>query len=149
MLFSISVTCMAVFAGDYIRRMATYGIQDSYAEVTAVRLVIAHMRANDGKWPSDWKQLERHYAYASWNRGMTFERFQDRIWIDFSADIDEMNESADANEYPGYTVIAARYKPGLLFESSPNECIHNYLRLHNHMRRQFGDDALQQSYESW
>lgn len=128
MLLLVAVCCVAAFIGDYIRRAATYGVSDAYAEMTAVRLLIAYMNENDGAWPSDWQQLEAYYAWASWNPTMPFEEFQDRIWIDFQANADLMRKAAQSHERSDYNVVFAQQRTGFHFEPGPNQMIHDYLR---------------------
>lgn len=105
----MALCCVLAFGMAVVRwgwRELHYGIDDAYAQWEVVELVITYMEANEGKWPADWDELDPYFSESS-NRvaGWTFQKYQDRVWIDFNANVEALRESARTNELADYKVI--------------------------------------------
>lgn len=104
-----------------------YGADDAYAQWGMADMLVAYMDANGGDWPRDWEDLRPLFATHSRCSDWSFEKLQDRIRIDFDADVESMRYSAKNSEKPEFDVIEARYSESFWGEG-PDHQIWSYLR---------------------
>jgi hypothetical protein len=84
-----------------------YGIDNAYAQWGAAEMVISFMKENDGRWPKGWEDLRPAFdAGKSRVGGWTFEKFQNRIWIDWNADPNALEAAARQSGSPTFHVVA-------------------------------------------
>jgi hypothetical protein len=107
----------------------TIGIDDAYAEWGAAEMVIDYMEEHDGKWPRDWEAL-RPYFQSGGGRvgGWSFEKYKDRIRIDFNADVRSLRQQSLASDSITFNVISASHNTGVHFGEGPNCILYAYFR---------------------
>jgi hypothetical protein len=102
--------------------------RDGYSQHIVVCLLIEFMEENEGRWPENWSSLKPLYERdPNFQSGM-FDEFQERIFVDFGADIQRMREESLANDNSAFRVVFAKYTSGFYPFSEPNSAILEYLR---------------------
>jgi hypothetical protein len=114
-------------------------MHDVYIPGGAARLVIEHMKANNGAWPRSWEEL--HETFLSVQEGGSFggfywEEYPRRVGIDFAADPAKL---ATAKEKPdgktAFRVVWSLAAPETEKPLYPNRMILHYLK------ERFGDSG--------
>jgi hypothetical protein len=82
--------------------------RDGYSQHIVVCLLIEFMEENEGRWPENWSSLKPLYERdPNFQSGM-FDEFQERIFVDFCADIQRMREESLANDNSAFRVVFAK-----------------------------------------
>ncbi|WP_397571469.1 hypothetical protein [Schlesneria sp. T3-172] len=130
----LTVACsVAVFIVGYaiiiVSLELLYFEDDAYAKWGAVDMVIRYMREHEGEWPRSWDDLRELYdAGGGRVSGSTFEEYQSRIFIDFTADPKQLKELSLQPGPVKFNVIDARWTSSS-FGDGPNDQLQNYFRL--------------------
>lgn len=107
----------------------THGLDDAYAEWGASDMLIDYMESHDGRWPPNWEALRANFAENSGRvGGWSFEKFCDRIYIDFEANPVELHRLSHQSEGPTFDVVGARLQTGVHMGQSPNNTLYEYFR---------------------
>ncbi len=103
-------------------------VPNAYAVWVSAELVIQHMEAHKGAWPSGWDDLRPYYIPETTIESPTgFKNLINRVEIDWAVDIDSLKASiaSDAN---GIKVIWLRDGRDDQWQGAePNELIMRYL----------------------
>lgn len=106
-----------------------FGIDDAYAQWGTVDMTIDYMKSHNGKWPSNWSDLKPSFESGGGRvGGWSFEQFQHRVAIDFSANADELRKQSMASEKVSFRVIYARWTIGSGMGDGPNAMLYRYFR---------------------
>ncbi len=76
-------TCVGILSGIIYAVQATGQIvRDAYASDWTTEFVIAHLRANDNRWPTGWHDLKDEFdtLAAPQQYAWTFIELKDRVW---------------------------------------------------------------------
>ncbi|HEY0982309.1 hypothetical protein [Schlesneria sp.] len=104
-------------------------IDDYYAEWGAFDLVTEYMREHEGEWPRSWDDLRELYeAKGARVSDWTFEKYQSRMFIDFTADPKELRTLSLRPGPVKFNAIKARRALGWA-GGAGNETLRNYFRL--------------------
>ncbi|QEG40187.1 hypothetical protein [Roseimaritima ulvae] len=110
-------------AGPFIKRCLP-SFSDAYASDWASIFIIDHIRTS-GEWPKGWHDLRDEYDrladadHYAW----TFDEFQDRVWINWSARLDDVR-----NADPPMEVFRLASGRRISYNGDPNLLIREYLR---------------------
>ncbi|HEY0985032.1 hypothetical protein [Schlesneria sp.] len=128
-IFSIAFACSFVLYMARIYYLAeVYGEDDFYAQWGATEMVTSYMNEHDGAWPRSWDDLRELYdAGGGRVGGWTFEQYQDRVFIDFAANVKDLQELSLRPGPVKFNVIYARVT-GTGRENFPNENIRKYFQ---------------------
>lgn len=107
--------------------MSLCRLDDAYAQWGAADMVIDFMEDHDGTWPKDWSDLQPYFE-ASGGRvsGWSYDRFQQHVWIDFSADPNELRKRSQFAKTPPFNVIDSTSFFGPQFDDGPNGMLMRY-----------------------
>jgi len=126
--FIAAVFLLAVGLGVICVRIYEH-IDDAYAQWGAAEMVIDYMRDHDEKWPPGWDELSPYFAR---NNGMVvgwpYTKFQSHVFIDFTADSEQLRRLALESDSVPFDVIHASSVWGLQFEDGPNGILARYFR---------------------
>jgi hypothetical protein len=105
-----------------------YGVDDAYAQWGAGDMVIGYMNDHDGEWPRSWDSLSPYFADSNGRvGGWSYQKYQQRIWIDFNADPLELEQQALKSDQATFNVIDATYS-NAVWGDGPDQQIHHYFR---------------------
>jgi hypothetical protein len=105
-------------------------IDDEYAQWGAGKMVIHYLKDHKDHWPREWNDLKPYFdAGEGMAGGWSFAKYQSRVNIDWSIDVEDLEKRAIASFTPTFQVISVR---GPMNSSmggrEPNEMVHRYLR---------------------
>jgi len=125
----IVLTVLGVlYVGIDIWMTFNYGIDDGYAQWGAADMLIDYMEAHDGAWPRGWDDLRPQFEDNKGRVGWTYDRFQDRIGVDFTADPDRLrNESLESRSVT-FRVIWPKSWFAATVGGDPNQRLCDYFR---------------------
>lgn len=104
-------------------------LTDGYHQYLTGIVVVDFMKHNNGAWPRNWDALKGHFEpFCNTKRGVTFETYKARIFIDFKVDVEELHRLALSSDRPTFKVIYARYTTGFYSLGDANLMICDYLR---------------------
>ncbi len=118
-------TCVGILSGIIYAVQATGQIvRDAYASDWTTEFVIAHLRANDNRWPTGWHDLKDEFdtLAAPQQYAWTFIELKDRVWLDWDADPQQI-----AISDPLQIVFRLRSGRRASYGGDPNERIRDYL----------------------
>ncbi len=128
-LIAISVVAILFVLGLFAFRAYAYGIDDVYAQSGAARMVIAHMKNNQGEWPANWESLRPQFDSGnSGVGGWSFEKYKSRVWVDFEVEVDDLKKQSHSSDKPLFKVIGAKLFTGVYPEDDPNKILWEYFR---------------------
>jgi hypothetical protein len=91
-------------------------------------MVIGYMNDHDGEWPRSWDSLSPYFADSNGRvGGWSYQKYQQRIWIDFNADPLELEQQALKSDQATFNVIDATYS-NAVWGDGPDQQIHHYFR---------------------
>ncbi|WP_397569558.1 hypothetical protein [Schlesneria sp. T3-172] len=126
--FSLTAVLIVVYVSVKWKLHELYGPDDAYAVWGASDLVTTYMIENHDAWPRSWEDLrelyERDGARVS---GWTFEEYQSRVLIDFTADPIQLRELSLQPGDVKFNVIRARWSSGMM-GAGPDVDIRDYFR---------------------
>jgi uncharacterized protein len=130
-LWLLAVVVVVVFGlGLYFFSTLGDSIDGAYAQWGAADIVIDYMEQNGGRWPRSWDDL--HPMFDKYNGhvgGWSFEKFCNRIRIDWNADPAALRAAALAHPEPTFDVIGTNAWGDAKFEGhEPNRILHSYFR---------------------
>ena len=99
-------------------------ISDAYAEWEAVGLVTNYMDTHNGSWPCGWNVLPARIGQG----GSSVGYLQDRVFIDFNADVNDLRNQAVKSERVTFDVIHPRSIFAAHIGSDANAKLHYYFR---------------------
>jgi hypothetical protein len=119
---AVSVLC---YEAHFVRQLLEVP-KDAYATWDGANLVIAHLRYNDGRWPTGWADLEKTFHNRQVRtHGSTMEDIGRRLVIQFDVESSEF-ASRSAEAIPN--VIRLRSGKETYWEGAePNSRVHQYL----------------------
>lgn len=125
----IAIALLVLAAIGVVAVNLSYGIDDAYAQWGASDMVIDYLEDHDGQWPPSWEAL-RPYFDAGGSRvgGWSYAKYQQRVYIDFSADADALRKQAIASDNVPFDVIHANWSFGCMMGDGPNADLHYYFR---------------------
>ena len=127
--------CLFLVAAVYFFLTISAGINDAYALWGAADMVIDYMETHDGHWPRSWDDLRPQFeAGGSGVGGWSFEKYQDRITIDFNADPNELRRLSLDSPEASFRVIWANSLNARLGSEThigdgPNQMLCDYFRV--------------------
>lgn len=126
LVFAVALLIAAI---QHVSRQLIAKVRDGYSQQVVAVLLIKFMEENEGKWPKNWNSLEPIYRrdLKSLNPGV-FEELKQRIFVDFSADIERMRRDSLTSEKPAFRVVSAKFTSGFHPIEEPNTSIHCYLK---------------------
>jgi hypothetical protein len=122
----VAIVCVGIF---YVSE-ALEAPWDSYATWDGANLVITHLHSHNNEWPSGWGDLEAAMRSGAvlMRGGNSFDRFQDRLEIDFNVNPKEFAAASPTAPQGLPKVIRLRNGKDTHWEGAePNEMIHQYL----------------------
>lgn len=124
----LSAVLIVIYFGVRWKLHDLYALDDGYAVWLAANLVKYYMREHDGEWPRSWEDLRDLYSIHGGGDGeWTFEKYQSRVFIDFTADPIKLRELSLQPGEVKFNVIRARWTGGEIGEG-PNVIIRDHLR---------------------
>ena len=128
-ILAILVVFGVVVAGVYFMLPLGSGIDDGYALWGAGEMVIDYMKTHNGEWPRSWEDLRPQFNINNGRvGGWSFSHFQNRIAIDFNADIDQLYQKSIESPRRTFRVIWARHDSGVRVGDDPNQILCDYFR---------------------
>ena len=127
LLASISFAVHGMLA---LRRVTQETIPDAYAAEWVGGMVVHHMAANGGAWPTGWEDLRDDYeaSVAEVGRPWTFEELRNRVQVDWSADPRRLAEAVPPAKGPPFRVIWLRSGSNAHWRGfEPNQTVYDYL----------------------
>ena len=116
LILGIAMVLLVVFVV-----MSLLRLDDAYAQWGAADMVIDYMEDHDGRWPHDWSDLKPYFdAGGSRVSGWSYDKFQQHVWIDFSADPIELHRLSQTATNPSFNVIDSTSIFGPQFGDGPN-----------------------------
>ncbi|MCA9048067.1 MAG: hypothetical protein KDA89_05030 [Planctomycetaceae bacterium] len=127
---AVVVTAILIpFAAVFVGLNICNGIDDAYAQWGAAEMVIEYMEDHGGKWPADWNSLRPYFDEGHGHvGGWSYEYFQSRIFIDFTANAERLKRLSTASDSVPFDVIHANSIWGAEFEVGPNEMVYLYFQ---------------------
>ncbi|XAM00751.1 hypothetical protein OT109_05030 [Phycisphaeraceae bacterium D3-23] len=128
--FCVIAVSMGVLFGVAMYRYVNTTVPNAYAVWCVADIVILHMEANDGDWPTGWDDLrDDHATRAGSDDPRDFKELQERVEVDWLADPAALVTASPDYENPPFNVIRLRdgrreYWGG----AEPNQLILDYLR---------------------
>ncbi len=108
-------------------------LDDAYAQWGAADMIIDYMNEHDGRWPANWHDLRPYFdAGGSRVSGWSFEKFQQHVWIDFSADSNKLRQLSQNSEQPPFNVVSSTSVFGSQFDDGPNGMLHRHFNPNSH-----------------
>lgn len=129
----LAVVAAGIWFGVVLHRVTSSTVPNSYAVWWVADLVILHMEANEGAWPTGWDDLQDDYVTATETSGepWTFESLQERVQVDWDADPDVLARATPSDDEPPFRVIWLRDGGGEHWAGQePNQMILEYLQEH-------------------
>ncbi len=121
LLFGFAVLAFAI--------VITTDVDDAYAQHGAASMIIAYLKEHEDKWPSGWSALKPYFMRGkSHVGGWSFQQFQDRICIDFSANTDDLKQRIAESNSVNIELVKSRHWWPVIFDKGPDEEIVLYLR---------------------
>ncbi len=107
-----------------------YGIDNAYAQWGAGSLVTDFMEKHDGEWPKQWEDLRPAYEAGKGQvGGWSFEKFQSRVQIDWSANPKQLLEESVSHDVPTFDVIGPADGIEVRWEGAGgDQILHRYFR---------------------
>jgi hypothetical protein len=103
---------------------------NAYAVWWVADMVIEHMEANDGHWPTGWDDLVDDYGTCAKTAGRpwTFEELRGRVEVDWHADPNTLVKASNNEHAPPFRVIWLKDgSKGHWAGREPNRMILQYL----------------------
>jgi len=121
---------LIVFAGVGVLIVnLNYGVDDAYAQWGASDMVIDYMEDHNGQWPPSWEALRPYFDDSNGRvAGWSYAKYQQRVYIDFSADADALRKQAIASDVVTFDVIHANWSFGCMMGDGPNSDLYYYFR---------------------
>lgn len=123
-LLVLAVLCI----GTAIWMSFTYGIDDGYAQWGAAEMVIDYLETHDGAWPRSWDDLQPQFDADKGRVGWTYDRFQDRIGINFDADPDLLRRESLESRSATFCVVWPKSWFAANVGDDPNQRLCDYFR---------------------
>ncbi|HAU37543.1 MAG TPA: hypothetical protein DCX07_07465 [Phycisphaerales bacterium] len=130
-LLLAAVLCAGTFFVIAIRHCLKITVPNAYAVWWVADMVIEHMEANDGAWPSGWNDLRDDYEWCTKKAGRswTFEELRSRVEVDWSADPSRLLKTAPQFQDKPFRVIWLRDGSNAYWAAhEPNTMILEYLK---------------------
>ena len=119
LIFGCAIALFVLFVA-----MSISHLDDAYAQWGAADMVINYMEDHDGEWPQDWSDLRPYFdAGGSRVSGWSYDKFQQHVWIDFSADPIELRRLSQSVTAPPFNVIDSTSIFGPQFDDGPNRML--------------------------
>lgn len=118
------LACAGFISVIYAVRSTGELVRDAYASDWTTEFVIAHLRENENRWPTEWDDLKDEFdtlaepGHYAW----TFAELQERVWLDWDA-----NPRQIAISDPPLTVFRLTSGRQASYGGDPNERIRDYL----------------------
>ena len=125
------VLCVLLVAGGYFLYRVYEGVPNAYAVWWVADMVIEHMEANGGRWPSGWDDLADDYETCTEKAGRpwTFEDLRSRVDVDWDADPNVLSQVKDSGQEKPFRVIWLKDgSDGYWVGREPNRIILDYLK---------------------
>ena len=133
-------SCTAALIGGWVAwsvyHFFAYGIDNAYAQWGAGEMVVDYMKGHEGRWPKGWEDLRPAFE-AGGGRvgGWSFEKYQSRIAIDWSADPSALEAASARSDGPPFDVIhPADGIDAKIGSNGANEILHRYLKARSSRR---------------
>lgn len=123
---------LGVAYGIYcLHRVVTVDVPNAYATDWSAGILIEYLKTNDNQWPSSWDDLREPYETlaAPQNYPWSFDELQQRIAIDWAADVSSLKSSQSKKGLPAIKVIWLKDGSDIYWEGlEPNQRILSYLQ---------------------
>ncbi len=127
----LAALCVAVGYAAYMAYRTYDTATNAYAVWWVAEMVIEHMEASDGQWPSGWDDLADDYETCAKRSGRswTFESLRGRVEVDWRADPNMLSRAKDNGQEKPFRVIWLRNGSDAHWAGrEPNRMILEYLK---------------------
>ncbi len=103
----LAVVCVLLVGGGYFAYRVYDTVPNAYAVWWVADMVIEHMEANGGRWPSGWDDLADDYEICTARSGRpwTLEDLRGRVNVDWDADPNVLSQVKDSGQEKPFRVI--------------------------------------------
>jgi hypothetical protein len=106
-------------------------VPNAYAVWWVADMVIEHMEANGGRWPTGWDDLADDYEMCTKRSGRpwTFEDLRSRVKVDWHADPKALSRTRDRGQEKPFRAIWPKDRSSVYWDGrEPNRMILDYLK---------------------
>ena len=133
--YKIQIGCAVLLAiligGIYRFHRFNQDTRNSYAVWWVADLVVDHMKANDGQWPSGWDDLRNDYQACVDRSGQpwSFAELSQQVIVDWQADPQQLLDDSNGADTAEFKVITLSDGTEKYWQHrEPNQIILDYLR---------------------
>tara|TARA_A100001391_G_scaffold186097_1_gene155065 strand:+ start:340 stop:813 length:474 start_codon:yes stop_codon:yes gene_type:complete len=102
-------------------------LDDAYAQWGAADMLVDYMSDHDGDWPSQWTDLKPYFdAGGGRVSGWDFNRFTEHVWIDFTANADDLRAASASSDSAPFDVVGSTSIFGPCFGDGPDGMLHRH-----------------------
>lgn len=127
----MALVVVALLVGGYSLYRFNESIRNAYCAWWVADMVVGHMEANEGKWPTNWDDLRDDYLTAVKRSGQpwSFAELSQRVVINWAAEPAQLLKQSAGQEWAAFKVITLSDGTTIRWGiHEPNQIILEYLR---------------------